>query len=236
MIFFDLDDTLTDNVAAETAAAKEFHQLYTDVFLVSSEEFVNRWRATTEKHVRRYLSGELTFQGQRRERLKELFSHNRCLSDSEADSLFQSYLDHHEKSWKLFSDVEPCLNRLAHFRLGIITNGDSYQQRHKLDLLGLSNRFSVIVISGDTGIHKPDPRIYLEACHAAGESPSDCWHIGNDLKADAEGSVSAGMNGVWLNRTGIGYSKGVPTITSLTELERVVSHNKPPNRTLYSAG
>jgi putative hydrolase of the HAD superfamily len=221
MIFFDIDDTLIDYRAAEDAAAREFHRLHADIFPELPEVFVDNWRATTEKHVPRYLSGELTFQGQRRERLRDIFSRDRHLTDSEADALFEAYLDCHEKSWRLFSDVESCLNGLASFRLGIISNGDPYQQRRKLELLGLSARFSAIVISGEVGIHKPDPRIFLEACHIAGNSPSECWHVGNDLKADVEGSISAGMNGVWLNRSGIGFCEAVPMIASLIELERL---------------
>lgn len=92
MIFFDIDDTLLDNQKAELAAAKEFQLLYKDIFSVSSDEFALNWRSATEKHVRRYLSGELSFQGQRRERLRELFSHNRVLPDDEADYIFQEYL------------------------------------------------------------------------------------------------------------------------------------------------
>ncbi len=155
MIFFDIDGTLMDNEAAERAAAVEFHRLYMGVFPVSPEKFVDSWRTTTEKHVRRYLSGELSFQGQRRERLKELFTHIRHLSDTEADSLFEAFLDCYQKSWSLFSDVESCLDRIAGFGLGIISNGDSCQHRRKLTALGLIDRFSVLTISGEVGISKP---------------------------------------------------------------------------------
>jgi putative hydrolase of the HAD superfamily len=219
MIFFDLDDTLMDNIGAEAGAAKEFHRLHADIFPKSAEEFVIRWRETTEKHVRRYLSGELTFQGQRRERIKELFLHKRHIGDKEADRLFEVYLNYYERNWKLFSDVQSCLNGLSGFRLGIITNGDSYQQKLKIKQLGLSPWFSVVIISEDIGIHKPDPGIFLEACRAAGDSPSGSWHIGNDLKADAEGSIHAGLNGVWLNRNGSTPCAAVPMIHSLLELK-----------------
>jgi putative hydrolase of the HAD superfamily len=89
MIFFDIDDTLLDNLNAESAAATEFHRFYEHIFPISPDEFAYNWRIITEKHVQRYLSGELSFQGQRRERLKELFSHDCILSDKEADILFQ---------------------------------------------------------------------------------------------------------------------------------------------------
>lgn len=222
MIFFDIDDTLLDNRGAERAAAMDFHRLHTDIFPMSPEEFAVRWRAATEKHVRRYLLGELSFQGQRRERLKELFAPRVLLSDAEADHLFQSYLISYERNWKLFSDVETCFDQLAGTRLGIISNGESYQQRKKLIVTGLTDRFSIITISEEIGLSKPNPKIFIEACRAAKVNPSDCWHIGDDLNADAQGSLSAGLHGVWLNRDGMNYYEGIPTIRSLSNLIELI--------------
>jgi putative hydrolase of the HAD superfamily len=226
MIFFDIDDTLLDNRRSEHIAAIEFHRLHQDVFPVSPEEFATRWRMATEKHTRRYLSGELSFQGQRRERLKELFAHHRILSNAEADTLFETYLDSYEKNWTLFSDVEFCLDQLAGTRLGIISNGQAYQQRRKLIHMGLLDRFSTVIISEELGISKPDPRIFLEACRGSKVSPSECWHIGDNLIADAQGSLSAGMRGIWLNRSGLNSQEKIPTIRSLSELKGVIFSSK----------
>ena len=222
MIFFDLDDTLLDNRRAERIAAMEFHRLHEDVFPVSPEAFATRWRMATEKHSRRYLLGELSFQGQRRERLKELFAHHHILNDAEADTLFETYLDSYEKNWTLFSDVESCLDQFAGTRLGIISNGQAYQQRLKLIHMGLIDRFSTIIISEELGLSKPDPRIFLEACRAAKVNPSECWHVGDNFNADALGSLSAGLRGIWLNRRGLDCQEGIPTIRSLSELKGVI--------------
>lgn len=227
MIFFDIDDTLLDNKAAECAAAKEFHRSHGDTFPVSSEEFAYRWRMTTEKHVQRYLSGELSFQGQRRERLKELFAHSRTLTDAEADALFAGYLESYEKNWTLFSDVASCLEQLNGMKCGIISNGDSYQQRQKLKATGIVGHFSVIVISEELGLAKPDPRIFLEACRMAKAHPSECWHIGDNPEADVYGSLSSGLHGVWLNRNGMNRYEGAVTIGSLSELRRIIDE---PNK------
>jgi len=227
MIFFDIDDTLLDNRGAERIAAMEFHRLHQEIFPVSPEAFATRWRMATEKHSRRYLLGELSFQGQRRERLKELFAHHHILNDAEADTLFETYLDSYEKNWTLFSDVESCLDQLAGTRLGIISNGQAYQQRLKLIHMGLIARFSTIIISEELGIAKPDPRIFLEACRSAKVSPSNCRHIGDNFNADAQGSLSAGLRGIWLNRRGLDCQEGIPTIRSLSELKGVIDSFNP---------
>jgi putative hydrolase of the HAD superfamily len=218
MIFFDLDDTLFDNRGAEWAAAIEFHQAQAGLFPESPEEFAFNWHEVTEKHYRRYVSGELTFQGQRRERLREIFARHRVLSDIEADELVAWYFELYARNWTLFSDVTPCLDHLAENRLGIITNGTSRQQRQKLAATGILERFEVVAVSEEIGITKPDPRIFLEACRLAKADPGECWHIGDNLEADVEGSLAAGMRGVWLNRLGSLGRDGVATIGSLGEL------------------
>lgn len=223
MIFFDIDDTLFDNHSAEFAAAKDFHRFYSDIFPVSSNEFASNWRVITEKHVQRYISGELSFQGQRRERLKEIFSHNCILSDEEADTMFQRYLACYEKNWMLFSDVLSCFEQLEGKKLGIISNGDSSQQRQKLARTGIIDRFTVLAISGDIGVSKPDPRIFIEACRMAGVDPSDCCHIGDNLEADLKGSTSVGMKGIWLNRNGNDPIQDCTTIKSLLDLKNIIT-------------
>ncbi len=227
MIFFDIDDTLLDNQGAESAAAKDFHYLFRSVFSVSPDEFALNWRIITEKHIQRYLSGELSFHGQRRERIKEIFFHNGILSDGEADNLFQKYLGCYERNWRLFPDVITCFEQLGDVRLGIISNGDSIQQKQKLTATGIIERFSVVTISDDIGTSKPDSKIFLEACRKAGVSPSECWHIGDNFEADFQGSLSTGMKGVWLNRNGVDSIRGAKEIKSLSELKNIIgAHNK----------
>ena len=222
MIFFDIDDTLLDNQNAELSAAKDFHGLYEDIFPISSDEFALNWQRITEKHVQRYIAGELSFQDQRRERLKELFFHNRILSDEEADQIFQKYLTCYEKNWMLFPDVIPCLEQLAEKKLGIISNGDSLQQRKKLTDTGIIDRFSIITISGDIGVSKPDPGIFINACRMAQVDPLECWHIGDSVEADIKGSLSIGMKGIWLNRNGHDSFQNARTINSLLELNNII--------------
>jgi putative hydrolase of the HAD superfamily len=57
-------------------------------------------------------------------------------------------------------------------------------------------------------------------------SPSECWHIGDNLEADFHGSMSAGLKGIWLKRNGIDFLNAVTAIKSLSELKGVTGvHN-----------
>ena len=47
------------------------------------------------------------------------------------------------------------------FRVGLITDGRSVQQRHKIEALGLTQYFNDIIISEEFGSEKPNPRNFL---------------------------------------------------------------------------
>jgi FMN phosphatase YigB (HAD superfamily) len=57
-------------------------------------------------------------------------------------------------------------------------------------------------------------------------SPSECWHIGDDLEADFQGSMSVGMKGIWLARNGFDPINGSRSIGSLSDLKNIIeAHN-----------
>ncbi len=222
MIFFDIDGTLIDHDSAETAAALAFQQVHPQVFPEPPQAFVARWKEVSWRHVKRWLAGETTFQGQRRSRLQELFSHHRQLTNAQADDLIQHYVDAYEQNWRLYDDVQPCLQALASRRLGIISNGDSGQQRQKLEKLKIAGLFSVITISGDVGLSKPAAGIFAAACAAAGLAMQQCTYIGNHLDSDILAGTRAGMRAIWINRLRLPCPLGVVAIRSLVEMPGVI--------------
>jgi putative hydrolase of the HAD superfamily len=221
MIFFDIDGTLVDHKGAERTAALAFQKDHAEIFPESSDRFVIRWQTVEEKHIRRYLKGGLSFQGQRRARIRELFNGYGPFTDAEADEIFTGYLKRYEQNWRLFEDVKPSLDNLSRHALGIISNGDPKQQRDKLQALGIAGYFSHVLISGDIGIAKPDPGIFQAACRAAGKQPQECMYVGDDYEVDIVGSRRAGLTGVWLNRNGLIHPEENNMIKTLREL-RVV--------------
>src|SRR5690606_6554513 len=103
IIFFDLDGTLLDHEAALRTAALEFRDHFADLAAVEPTNFLALWTSAHERHIERYRLGQLTFEQQRRERLRQVFQVP--LSDSEADERFQVYLQAYETAWRLFPDA-----------------------------------------------------------------------------------------------------------------------------------
>ncbi len=97
-------------------------------------------------------------------------------------------------------------SRAAGVKTGLISNswGLGIYERAPVDL------FDATVISGDVGLHKPQPEIYLLACERLGVEPDDTVFV-DDLRENVEGAEAVGM-------TGVLHRDSAKTITRLEEL------------------
>lgn len=213
LICFDLDDTLLDHSGAERAAALHFGGVLGKRTAVSSEAFVKAWREAAEKHMAVFLRGAVTFQEQRRRRIREFVT---APNDLEADALFEVYLEAYRNNWRAFDDVAGCLNALGAYQLGVISNGSQAQQLEKVQVLGIAEHFAFVLTAEEAGCAKPDPAIFGAAQGRC--SPHSCVYIGDNLRVDAEAAVGAGWRGVWLDRSSAVTPTDLPTLTSLRAL------------------
>ncbi len=130
------------------------------------------------------------------------------------------YLKHRFEDIELYCDVIPTLDRLArHFRLGLLSNGNSYPER-----CGLEGRFAFAVFSQDVQIQKPDRRIFEITAQKAGCSLDQMLHVGDSLRNDVAGANNAGAQSVWLNREGMQNDMGIRAdyvIQTLAELPAI---------------
>jgi len=230
---FDLDDTLfAHREAVERGLAAHRAALGGAIAAADDAAESRRWHELEELHYHRYLSGELDFLGQRRERARSFVAPYGMVlvTDSEADAWYDSYLVHYENAWTLHDDTLPCLDALTSghdpVRIGLITNGDLGAQTAKLRGTGLLPRIEHIIASGDVGISKPDAAIFAHACAVFGVEPGEAAYIGDRLATDALGASAAGLLGVWLDRAGgatdeqlvTARAAEVPVIRSLAEV------------------
>ncbi len=220
LILFDIDDTLIDHSAAVRDGVHALHRQIGPAEEVAA--FHASWVTAMRIYFPRFLSRELSYQDQRRARMRHAVGPH--LSDAQADALFDLYFRVYETSWSLFPDVLPSLGELNGHRLGIISNGDGSEQRSKLERTGIADRFEFVHISDDCGHAKPAAEIFLRACTMAGVAPRDAIYVGDLYEIDAIGSRAAGLHGVWLNREATNdRDYAPPMIRGLGELPSVVS-------------
>ena len=88
--------------------------------------------------------------------------------------------------------------------LGLVTNGSAQGQRAKIERFGLEPLFDSIVVEGEFGVGKPDPRVFLHALEQLGVAAGDAWMVGDNLQGDVGGAQGVGIYGVWVDWRGTG--------------------------------
>jgi putative hydrolase of the HAD superfamily len=222
MIFFDIDNTLLDHDHAMVQGAAVFQQAFAETFPISRQAFTQRWVSLADQAYRHYLQGDLSLQAARIWRMQTLFqSVGASLSPTDARDLAQQAIATYTRHWRLYPDVRPCLERLAGLPLGIISNGHAQQQREKLAAFNLSDYFTVVCISSESGAAKPDAAIFQNAGAQTRSAIGECVYIGDQLDQDARAAAQAGMIGIWLNRKGV-----VSPPTDLEQISEIYSLNQ----------
>ena len=159
---FDLDGTLVDH---EGAARQGVIQWLTACELATEQQCNERlaalWDEVAERHFPAFRTGEITFQEQRRRRLREFLPHvglaAENIDDAALDGRFEDYVKHYEAAWRAYDDVLPGLRSLSGTRLAVLSNGDQAQQEDKLRRTGLDVHFEdVMTSSGLARIHRPE--------------------------------------------------------------------------------
>ena len=82
-------------------------------------------------------------------------------------------------------------------KIGLITNGRAVMQNRKIDGLGIRSHLDSVVISGDLGIRKPDPRIFAAALDELSVDSSSAAYVGDNPEPDIRGARRSGMCAVW---------------------------------------
>ena len=89
--------------------------------------------------------------------------------------------------------------RSAGWRIGIVTNGMTDNQRGKIRRTGLDRLVDAWCISGEVGIRKPDTRIFrLAAQRCCASAEQGGWMIGDDPVLDVRGGRNAGLRTILL--------------------------------------
>ena len=82
--------------------------------------------------------------------------------------------------------------RGAGFPTALLSNSWGCDEYPRADFPGL---FDTVVISGEVGMRKPEPEIFVHAAATLGLEPAECVFI-DDVKANIAAAVACGMAGV----------------------------------------
>jgi putative hydrolase of the HAD superfamily len=94
----------------------------------------------------------------------------------------------------LYPHVREVLDVLRRrYPLAVVTDAQSAYARGELHQVGLLDYFDPIVVSGDHGFRKPDPRLFQFALDGMNVAAQHALYVGNDMHRDIFGAREAGM-------------------------------------------
>ena len=130
------------------------------------------------------------------------------VDESLAQALALAYARHRDKRIGLLPGALDAVLRFkaAGCALALVTNGSRRTQRMKIERFGLAPIFDAILVEGELGFGKPDPRVYELALSRLGHPSSQTWMVGDHLEWDVGAPQKLGIFGVWVD----GQNKGVP--------------------------
>jgi putative hydrolase of the HAD superfamily len=227
-VLFDLDGTLIDHEAARAAGfAAHVAASMPAIDADELERLDGEWRRLETLHYDEYTSGSCSYMEQRRRRVRGILDSVGRTVDSEADAdrWFAGYLSSYRAAWRAFEDVLPTLDALERAwpgtSLAVVTNGEGESQRAKLAAIGLSERFPLLIASGEVGVAKPEAAIFALACERLAVEPAQAVHVGDRLDFDAQAAAAAGLTGVWLDRGGADAAAPVDDVIRIATLHEL---------------
>lgn len=198
-IFLDLDNTLIDfstvRRQAHVAAAAVIKTYYPGL---PSKELIRVQKEKTAEVYREFISGEIDYGTQCRERFLRVFNHFGIKNPALIKYLAWFFNNYQESNVKPYASSELTLQILApNYRLFIITNGPYPHQTRKLKLAGLSPFIEKLYAPGGKHKGKPEPHLFLAALKEANLRPEEVVHVGDEI-ADILGATNSGIKPIWI--------------------------------------
>ena len=149
--------------------------------------------------------------------LEELVRGDGIAAAEVVEALYRDLSD--PRSYRLFPEAREALAELAGrgIGLGVISNFEPWL-REVLRLEGVEDLFSVVAISGELRVAKPDARIFQAALARAGVPASAAVHVGDSVEADVAGARAVGITPVLIDRYGRAPQVDAHRVRTLTEL------------------
>lgn len=113
-------------------------------------------------------------------------------------------------------------------RLGVVSNaeGTVAVQLREGEVLqvgpGIGVEVDCVIDSGEVGVLKPDPRIFVIALDAMGLQPGQVWYVGDMPGIDVVGARAAGIEPLVIDPFGFHAGNDYETVASLRDVARRV--------------
>jgi len=222
-VLFDLDDTLFDHRLCARTALTALHEAY-DAFRTRPFAEIERLHGSFLEELHgRVTSGEMPLEQARRERFRRLFGAVGLTPDDQvvADAA-ETYRGGYVKTRRAVAGAAALLAAVKQrAQVGIVSNNLLEEQQGKLRQCALDRYVDALIVSEETGMSKPDPRIFHIALERLGRRPDEVVMVGDSWLADVAGARAAGIRPIWFNPEREPAPEPEALVTELYALEPV---------------
>lgn len=226
-LFFDLDHTLWD---FEANAKQTLLDLYHSNELQYKgvpdfELFFERYSYHNERLWDRYTKGFIKQEELRWKRMWLALLDFKMADEPLARQMGVQFLDLLPTRKILFPYTIEILQYLQnkHYRMHLVTNGFEKVQYAKIQHAKIDSFFDQVITSEASGSLKPNKEIFDYALSKTGASIEESIMIGDNLDADIQGGINAGMDTIFVNHLNVSpHVQPTYTIYHLKELENIL--------------
>ncbi len=225
-LFFDLDHTLWDfdkNAEITLTGIFEYFDLNARVN-AAFDDFYQKYLFHNQELWERYHKGLISADDLKWKRMWRTMLDFKVADEPLAKELSARFLEVLPTQKKVFPYTFEILDYLKEkkYQLHLITNGFEKTQWSKLKNSGLDKYFTHVITSEGSNSLKPKKEIFEYAINKAGATMKQSIMIGDNLDADIQGAMNAGMDTIFVNH--INASTDINptyTVTHLKELEQI---------------
>lgn len=198
-VYFDLDDTLLDHQHAERQALADVRDRYRAIFgTLSVDKLQEQYHAINGPLWRRYAQGDIEKSTLKEQRFSRLLD---AVGAPQADPALvrRYYMQRYASHWQFIPGAKDTYETISErVPVGVLTNGFSEVQAEKFETFPvLQKRADAVVVCEETGVLKPDPKVFAHATEEAGVAPEDVLYVGDSYSSDVEGGQAAGWRVAW---------------------------------------
>ncbi|MFT3982172.1 MAG: YjjG family noncanonical pyrimidine nucleotidase [Ferruginibacter sp.] len=225
-LYFDLDHTLWDFdqnarvTLTEVYAAFELDKKVNAAF----DDFYQKYLFHNQVLWDRYHKGFISADDLKWKRMWRTLLDYKVADEPLAKNLSGSFLEILPTQKQVFPHTFEILDYLTAkgYQLHLITNGFEKTQWSKLRNSGLDKYFEHVITSEASNSVKPNKEIFEYALNKAGASLDHSIMIGDNLDADIQGALNAGMDCIFVNHiNAVTDIQPTYTVVHLQELENI---------------
>ena len=226
-LFFDLDHTLWDFETNSKETLQELfnmHNLYESVTL-DFDKFYDKYSYHNKRLWNHYHNGLIRQEELKWKRMWHALLEFKVGDETLAKELSKIYLDILPTKKQLFPYTIEILEYLKDkgYVLHMITNGFESVQCRKLENAGIGKYFVEVITSESACSLKPQKEIFDFAISRAKCCYEESLMLGDNLDADIQGAINAGMDTVYVNHINEPATiSPTYTIHHLKELEQIL--------------